>query len=132
MMDGVRGETYTAREVPSDGSAAGRAVDRGRGERMGVISFVRGHWLEIMLGAALLGLGGYCAVLGRDNVDLKRRIEAEVSHSGTLARRVRELEERCQEKDSWFLTMTAEALRHGSSFAGKCMRDRRDYLNEGA
>lgn len=132
MMDEARGEIYTAREVPSDGSAAGRAVDGGRGERMGVISFVRGHWLEIMLGAALLGLGGYCAVLRRDNVDLKRRIEAEVSHSGTLARRVRELEERCQEKDSWFLAMTAEALRHGSSFAGKCMSDRRDYLKERA
>ena len=35
----------------------------------------------------------------------------------------------CNEKDSYFLEVIADGLRHGSSLAAKHMADRRSYLN---
>lgn len=127
MMGEGQNEDFEIREDSID--------DRNDGKRPGrVAALLKGHWLEILL---LLGMGGYCGVLSwrsatlmHENVALKRQREALTSLLGASARKICELEERCQEKDSWFLAMTAEALRHGSSFAGKCMRDRRDYLKE--
>ena len=35
----------------------------------------------------------------------------------------------CNEKDSYFLEVIADGLRHGSSLSAKHMADRRSYLN---
>lgn len=43
--------------------------------------------------------------------------------------RIDELLDLCDEKDAWFKELMSDALRHGSSFAGKCMVDRRETLS---
>ena len=45
-----------------------------------------------------------------------------------LENRVRFLEKRSEEKDSFFLEMISDGLRKGSSLAGKHMADRKKYL----
>lgn len=46
---------------------------------------------------------------------------------GMLERRVKELEDLCEEKDSFFSEMISDGLRHGSSIAGKHMADKKKY-----
>lgn len=123
-------------EVPEavpDGGVDGRAIDKERrGGMEGAPAFVQERGKDILLCAlcaALLGVGGYCVALRGENATLRRKLMAAVSHSGVLARRVRKLEGMNEEKDEWFKALASDALRHGSHFAGKCMRDRRDYLN---
>lgn len=36
----------------------------------------------------------------------------------------------CNEKDSFFLELIADGLRHGSTLAAKHMSDRKKYINE--
>ena len=45
-----------------------------------------------------------------------------------LENRVKFLEKRSEEKDSFFLEMISDGLRKGSSLAGKHMADRKKYL----
>lgn len=42
--------------------------------------------------------------------------------------RIQDLVSLCEEKDAWFKKLMSEALKLGSSFAGKCMVDRREML----
>lgn len=41
----------------------------------------------------------------------------------------RQLKELCEEKDSFFLELMSDALKHGSSVAAKHMADRKKYLH---
>ena len=41
----------------------------------------------------------------------------------------RQLKNLCEEKDSFFLELMSDALRHGSSVAAKHMADRKKYLH---
>lgn len=43
-------------------------------------------------------------------------------------RRIRQLENLSDEKDSFFMELMSDALRHGSSLGGKHMADRKKYL----
>lgn len=43
--------------------------------------------------------------------------------------RNRQLKNLCEEKDSFFLELMSDALRHGSSVAAKHMADRKKYLH---
>ncbi len=45
-----------------------------------------------------------------------------------LEKRVKYLENLCEEKDSFFKEMISDGLRHGSSLAAKHMSDRKKYL----
>lgn len=56
--------------------------------------------------------------------------------SNSLERENRELKERnrqlknlCEGKDSFFIELMSDALRHGSSVAAKHMADRKKYLH---
>jgi len=46
----------------------------------------------------------------------------------TKDRRIRQLENLCREKDSFFNEMISDGLRHGSPLAAKHMSDRKKYL----
>ena len=46
-----------------------------------------------------------------------------------LKERNRQLKKLCEEKDSFFLELMSDALRHGSSVAAKHMADRKKYLH---
>lgn len=43
--------------------------------------------------------------------------------------RIKQLENLCEEKDSFFLELVSDGLRHGSSLAGKHMADYKKYKN---
>lgn len=47
----------------------------------------------------------------------------------TAYKRIETLENLCEEKDSYFMEMISDGLRHGSSRAGQHMADRKKYLN---
>ena len=57
----------------------------------------------------------------KDNESLKRE-------NRFLKKRVRELEDLCETKDSFFKELMSDGLRHNSKLAAKHMRDRKDYL----
>lgn len=42
-------------------------------------------------------------------------------------KRIRQLENLCNEKDSFFMELMSDGLRHGSSLAAKHMSDRKKY-----
>lgn len=42
--------------------------------------------------------------------------------------RIEQLEDLCEEKDSFFNELMSDGLRHGSSLAGKHMADKKKYL----
>ena len=44
--------------------------------------------------------------------------------------RIKQLEDLCEEKDSYFLELMSDGLRHGSSLAGKHMADYKKYKNK--
>lgn len=46
-----------------------------------------------------------------------------------LKDRNRQLKNLCEEKDSFFLELMSDALRHGSSVAAKHMADRKKHLH---
>ena len=46
-----------------------------------------------------------------------------------LKERNRQLKNLCEEKDSFFLELMSDALRHGSPVAAKHMADRKKYLH---
>lgn len=41
--------------------------------------------------------------------------------------RIQQLESLCEEKDSYFMELMSDGLRHGSSLAAKHMSDRKKY-----
>jgi hypothetical protein len=43
--------------------------------------------------------------------------------------RIKELEDLCEEKDSYFKELMSDGLKHKSSLAAKHMSDRKNYLN---
>ena len=47
-----------------------------------------------------------------------------------LRRENERLRKMCEEKDSYFMELMSDALRHGSKLAGKHMADRKDYLKK--
>ena len=55
-----------------------------------------------------------------------RNIERE---NRELKERNRQLKNLCEEKDSFFIELMSDALRCGSSVAGKHMADRKKYLH---
>ena len=46
-----------------------------------------------------------------------------------LKKENRRLHQLCEEKDSYFMELMADGLRHGSKLAGKHMSDRKKYVN---
>ena len=46
-----------------------------------------------------------------------------------LRKEVIRLRKLCAEKDSYFMELMADALRHGSPLAGKHMADRKKYIH---
>ena len=42
-------------------------------------------------------------------------------------KRIKQLEKLCEEKDSFFMELMADVLRHGSSLAAKHMSERKKY-----
>ena len=46
-----------------------------------------------------------------------------------LRKENKRLHQLCREKDSYFMELMADALRHGSKLAGKHMSDRKKYVN---
>lgn len=44
-------------------------------------------------------------------------------------KRIKQLENLCREKDSFFTEMISDGLRHGSSLAAKHMSDKKKFLN---
>jgi len=45
----------------------------------------------------------------------------------TKDRRIKELEDLCEEKDEYFSEVISDGLRHGSTLAGKHMADKKEY-----
>ena len=60
-------------------------------------------------------MGYYNRNLERENNELKERN--------------RQLKNLCEEKDSFFIELMSDALRHGSSVAAKHMADRKKHLH---
>lgn len=83
--------------------------------------FIRKNWVTIACGGAAVVFGGICI---HQRVEIKQ-LKADVSF---LSARVGDLIAICEEKDAWFKELISDGLRHGSSLAGKCMVDRRDWL----
>lgn len=48
---------------------------------------------------------------------------------GSKKKRIKELEDLCDVKDSYFMELMSDGLRHGSSLAAKHMADRKKYKN---
>lgn len=46
-----------------------------------------------------------------------------------LRKRVKQLEDLCEEKDEFFLGAISDGMRHGSSTAARHMAERKQYLN---
>ena len=55
-----------------------------------------------------------------------RNLERE---NNELKERNRQLKNLCEEKDSFFIELMSDALRHGSSVAAKHMADRKKHLH---
>ena len=53
-------------------------------------------------------------------------VKAENSY---LKKENKRLHQLCKEKDSYFMELMADGLRHGSKLAGKHMSDRKKYVN---
>lgn len=59
----------------------------------------------------------------------KKRISDLENENRKKDKRIRELEDLCDEKDEYFKEMISDGMRHGSSLAAKHMSDRKKYLN---
>lgn len=57
----------------------------------------------------------------------KKRIKLLEIENRTNRKRIKQLENLCAEKDSFFMELMADGLRHGSSLAAKHMSDRKKY-----
>ena len=59
----------------------------------------------------------------------KKENESLKKENRLLKKRVRDLEDLCETKDSFFKELMSDGLWHNSKLAAKHMRDRKDYLN---
>ena len=57
----------------------------------------------------------------------KKRIAQLEKENRTHRKRIRQLESLCAEKDSYFMALMSDGLRHRSSLAAKHMSDRKKY-----
>lgn len=60
---------------------------------------------------------------------LQKTVHLLQKDNAKLKKRNNQLVNLCNEKDSFFKELMADALRHGSKLAGKHMSDRKKYLN---
>ena len=60
---------------------------------------------------------------------LQKTVHTLQKDKARLIKRNNQLVDLCNEKDSFFNELMADALRHGSKLAGKHMSDRKKYLN---
>lgn len=60
---------------------------------------------------------------------LQKTVQAIQKDNAQLRRRNNQLVNLCNEKDSHFMELMSDALRHGSKLAAKHMSDRKKYLN---
>lgn len=86
------------------------------------VAFMKRHGLELVLGAGCIALSVVC-IRQRNDGAFKDKIIA------LQGERIDNLVSLCEEKDAWFKKLMSDALKNGSSFAGKCMVDRREMLN---
>ena len=66
------------------------------------------------------------SLFGREE---KKQIQLLQKQLVAANRRDRQLERLCAEKDSHFMEVISDGLRHGSPLAAKHMADRKKYLN---
>lgn len=81
----------------------------------------------------LLALGvcagaGVIAFLGIKNKEVVRECKILQFENRVLRERVANLEGLCREKDSFFVELASDAMRHGSSLGAQHMVGRREYL----
>ncbi len=57
----------------------------------------------------------------------KQRILQLEKENRTNRKRIKQLEDLCEEKDSFFMQLMSDGLRHGSPLAAKHMADRKKY-----
>ena len=57
----------------------------------------------------------------------KKKISQLEQENKQNRKRIKQLENLCEEKDSFFMELMADGLRHGSSRAAKHMSDRKKY-----
>ncbi len=57
----------------------------------------------------------------------KKRISKLEQENKENIQRIQQLESLCEEKDSYFMELMSDGLRHGSSLAAKHMSDRKKY-----
>ncbi len=57
----------------------------------------------------------------------KKKISLLEQENKQNRKRIKQLENLCEEKDSFFMELMADGLRHGSSLAAKHMSDRKKY-----
>lgn len=58
----------------------------------------------------------------------KQKIRELEQENQNQRKRIKQLENLCEEKDSYFTQLMSDALKKRSSLAGKHMADRREYL----
>lgn len=120
-------ETIDAVDLDSHDEKLANNVD-GKEEKQEVgrvnkaVAFVKRHGLELILGTGCVALSVVTIRQGKA-IALKDKI---ISMQRT---RIDDLVALCEEKDAWFKALMSDALKHRSSFAGKCMVDRRELLN---
>ena len=61
--------------------------------------------------------------------ELEKELKVKDGKIKAQDRRIKKLEDLCEEKDSYFMELISDGLRHGSSLAAKHMSDRKKYLN---
>lgn len=108
-------------EKESASSSAEQTEEKKLTRKGKVVKFVKEHGLEIALGLGCVGLGATCVRQGQI-IEVKDKI------IDLQRMRIQDLVSLCEEKDAWFKKLMSEALKLGSSFAGKCMVDRREML----
>lgn len=57
----------------------------------------------------------------------KKKISQLEQENKQNRKRIKQFENLCEEKDSFFMELMADGLRHGSSLAAKHMSDRKKY-----
>ena len=77
-----------------------------------------------------MGIFGFGSKKDKDEIAyLKAENKALRKEAKHARKRERELVDLCEEKDSYFMELMSDGLRHGSPLAAKHMSDRKKYLN---
>lgn len=102
----------------------------GRSRKERTVEFVKRNSTAIVSGSSAVVITTLGIALGCSMARcraLERKNAALLSLCADAMRRNQLLERLIAEKDAWMLAMTSEALRLGSSFAGKCLAEWRYY-----